>query len=50
MVTQFAATLPEGWDEVHVGALALGGVGYSMNARHGAKAVLTPLPIDQLPQ
>ena len=47
--TQFTATLPEGWDEVQVGALTLGGVRYGMNARHGAKALLTPLPIDQLP-
>ena len=42
--TPYAATLPEGWDQISVGALTLGGEQYSMVARHGQRAVLTPLP------
>jgi hypothetical protein len=40
--TRFAATLPEGWEVIRA-AVTLGGVRYTMEARHGAKAVLTPL-------
>ena len=44
--TVFPATLPSGWDTVHVGAVTLDGVQYSMTARHGERAVLVPLPTD----
>jgi hypothetical protein len=44
--TPFAASLPEGWEAVSVGQLTLAGVEYSMVARHGERAELTPLPVD----
>jgi len=38
------AALPEGWDELTFGHVELGGAAYRLDAKHGERGTLTPLP------
>ena len=38
------ASLPQGWDAISFGRVWLGGQAFSLDALHGSRAALTPLP------